>query len=718
MTPGSKVSRQPAGGHPGTPRAVFLRAWSLWVLTIAVTVSVLIYNHVHPLPPELSGGTGNALTGTVAVTFIAGFATVGALLGWKRPANPIGWLLSGTSLSYTCASVGLLLLQFPAARAWGNWTGWMYLLGLALVVFVLLLFPTGSLPSRRWRPVAWAGAAAIAAWALGNAFAPTVITTGSPPVRNPMGVAGPAGHVFGILAAAGAALIVLTGLAAVGSLAFRYRRGGPVEREQLKWLVYAAGLIVVAELAAIPIEQIVGPGSDAASNLQNAVGSGAVALVPVAIGIAIFRYRLYDIDVVINKSLVYGSLAVFITAVYVAIVVGIGSLAQHGTGQNLGLSIGATAVVAVAFQPVRERIQRLANRLVYGRRATPYEVLADFAGRMAGTYAVEDLLPRMARILAEGTGAARADVWLKSGDVFHDGAAWPPGVPPQPPARATQADVPAYPADRLLPVRYQGEVLGALSVSKRPGESLTPTENRLLADLAAQAGLVLKNVGLRVQLLARLEEIRASRQRLVAAQDEERRRIERNIHDGAQQQLVALAIKLTLTESLIGTDPDGERELLAELRHDALGAVEDLRDLARGIYPPLLASAGLAAALTAQARKSPVPTSVTADGVGRYPQDVEAAVYFCVLEALQNVAKYAGATRAGIRLTAAGDDLEFAVTDDGAGFDPESTGYGTGLQGMADRLHSHGGSLAVRSSDGAGTTILGRLPCRVLEAAR
>ena len=256
------------------------------------------------------------------------------------------------------------------------------------MVFVLLLFPTGSLPSRRWRPVAWAGGAAIAAWALSNAFAPTVITTGSPPVRNPMGVAGPAGHVFGILAAAGAALIVLTGLAAVGSLAFRYRRAGPVEREQLKWLVYAAGLIVVAELAAIPIEQIVGPGSDAANNLENAVGSGAVALVPVAIGIAIFRYRLYDIDVVINKSLVYGSLAVFITAVYVAIVVGIGSLAQHGAGQNLGLSIGATAVVAVAFQPVRERIQRLANRLVYGRRATPYEVLADFAGRMAGTYAV------------------------------------------------------------------------------------------------------------------------------------------------------------------------------------------------------------------------------------------------------------------------------------------------------------------------------------------
>ena len=198
-----------------------------------------------------------------------------------------------------------------------------------------------------------------------------------------------------------------------------------MEREQLKWLVYAGGLIAAAALAVILIGSI-GPGGNAANNLQNAITSGAVALVPIAIGIAIFRYHLYDIDVVINKTLVYGSLAVFITGVYVAIVVGLGSLAQRGARPSLALSIAATAVVAVAFQPVRAWVQRLANRLVYGRRATPYEVLADFAGRMAGAYAAEDLLPRMARILAEGTAATRADVWLKSGEVFHDGAAWPP----------------------------------------------------------------------------------------------------------------------------------------------------------------------------------------------------------------------------------------------------------------------------------------------------
>ena len=422
----------------------------------------------------------------------------------------------------------------------------------------------------------------------------------------------------------------------------------------------------------------------------------------------------------INKTLVYGSLAAFITAVYVAIVVGLGSLvAQHGARAGFWLSIAATAVVAVAFQPVRARVQHLANRLVYGRRATPYEVLAQFAERTAGTYATEELLPRMARILAEGTAARRADVWLRAGGVFRDDATWPPGEPPFPEARADADGRLAVPgADRVLPVRYQGEVLGALSVGKRPGESLTPAEGKLLADLAAQAGLVLRNVGLWEQLTARLEEIRASRQRLVAAQDEERRRIERNIHDGAQQQLVALTIKLNLTEGLIGTDPEGERELLAELRQEAASAVEDLRDLARGIYPPLLAGQGLAAALRAQAAKSPVPTSVEADGIARYPQDVEAAVYFCVLEALQNVAKYAGASSARVRLAASGDELRFEVADDGAGFDPGAKAFGTGLQGMADRLSAHDGVLDVRTSPGAGTVVTGRLRVRVPEAAR
>jgi signal transduction histidine kinase len=215
--------------------------------------------------------------------------------------------------------------------------------------------------------------------------------------------------------------------------------------------------------------------------------------------------------------------------------------------------------------------------------------------------------------------------------------------------------------------------------------------------------LVLRNVRL-------IEELRASRQRLVAAQDEERRRLERNIHDGAQQQLVALAVKANLARAMVGRDEEKTGELLDQLSSEAQDALQNLRDLARGNYPPLLADQGLVPALTAQARKFPVPAEVQADGVGRYAQDVEAAVYFCCLEALQNAAKYAGATTVCVRMRAEDGRLRFDVTDDGGGFDPVTTPQGSGLQNMADRLAVLGGAVEVRSERGRGPTVSGSIP--------
>ena len=258
-------------------------------------------------------------------------------------------------------------------------------------------------------------------------------------------------------------------------------------------------------------------------------------------------------------------------------------------------------------------------------------------------------------------------------------------------------------ATAAAPVRYQGELLGALSVTKATGETLTSTDEKLLADVASQAGLVLRNVGL-------IEELRASRQRLVAAQDEERRKIERNLHDGVQQQLVALNVQLGLLARVGERDPSTAVEMAEQLQSRAAEALDDLRDLARGIYPPLLADKGLGAALEAQARKAAVPVIVETDGVGRYDQPVEAAVYFCTLEALNNVAKYAGASSATVSLRQRNGHLEFTVTDDGAGFDTGATSQGTGLQGMGDRLDSIGGTLRVTSAPGAGTSVSGSIP--------
>jgi signal transduction histidine kinase len=402
---------------------------------------------------------------------------------------------------------------------------------------------------------------------------------------------------------------------------------------------------------------------------------------------------------VIRKAVVFTVLAVFIAAVYALIVGGVGALI--GSRSNTTLAFAAAALLAIAFQPARERARRFADRLVYGKRATPYEVLSEFSGRMGEAYATEDVLPRMAQILGEGTGATASSVWLRVGAELRPAASWPGDR--ELATTALAGDLLPDLGEPAVEVRDRGEILGALSVAMPPADPMTPAKERLIGDLAAQAGLVLRNVRL-------IEELRASRQRLVAAQDEERRKLERNLHDGAQQQLVALQVQLRLAGSLVGRDADKERELLERLQGAATTALEDLRELARGIYPPLLADQGLGAALESQARKAALEVRVETDGIGRYARDVESTVYFCSLEALNNIAKYAEATRASVRLAQSDGHLVFEIADDGKGFDSSATSYGTGLQGMADRLDAIGGTLEVRSAPGAGTVVTGRAP--------
>lgn len=241
-------------------------------------------------------------------------------------------------------------------------------------------------------------------------------------------------------------------------------------------------------------------------------------------------------------------------------------------------------------------------------------------------------------------------------------------------------------------------------------DPMDPTKERLVSDLAAQAGLVLRNVRLTEELRAHIDELKAAQKRLVAAQDAERRRLERNIHDGAQQQLVALSMKLNLAGRLLERDPERLGGLLVELRSETNQALEDLRDLARGIYPPLLADKGLAFALEGQARRAPLPVEVQTEGIGRYPQEVETAAYFSCLEALQNVAKYAGASQAILTLSDGDGQLRFEVADDGAGFDPSRVSYGTGLQGIADRVGALASTLSVTSLENTGTKVVGIIP--------
>ncbi|MEY2568395.1 MAG: hypothetical protein QOE35_2924 [Actinomycetota bacterium] len=511
---------------------------------------------------------------------------------------------------------------------------------------------------------------------------------------------------------------VLTPIVGVAAQAYRYRRApGPIERQQSRLMFWALtpalllGLFVLTQrdtafedFAGRPIAVIP---ADLFRTFQP-----VFALIPVALFVGILRYRLWNIDKVISRTLVYSLLAGFVTAVYVGVVVGVGRLiGTQQEGNSLWLSIVATGIIAVGFQPVKERVNRLVNRLVYGKRATPYEVLSTLSERMAGTVATEDLLGRVARVIAEGTGARRVDVWLLFGNEARPSASWSENELPTPaPVIIDGDDFPALDGvTAAISVRHHGELLGAITVVKPANEGLSPTEEKLLEDVGAQAGLMLRNVRLTAELVERLEELRASRQRLVAAQDEERRRLERNLHDGAQQQLVALKVQLGLAERLADAGQPVV-EMIRQLKEETGDALETLRDLARGIYPPLLAAEGLPSALAGQARKASFEVEIESESVGRYPQDVETAVYFVCLEAFQNASKYAEAGCVKVLLEERQGELHFAVQDDGAGFDAASTRRGSGTQNMADRVEALDGNLTIDSRPGAGTRVEGRIP--------
>jgi signal transduction histidine kinase len=422
-------------------------------------------------------------------------------------------------------------------------------------------------------------------------------------------------------------------------------------------------------------------------------------------------------------ALVLGGLCLFVVVTYVVIVLGGGVIVGRADSPDLALSVLATAVVALAFDPVQTRLENFASRTVKGGDPAPYEVLRRFSGTATGGYPAEELPARMARVLAEGTGAAWAQVWLVVDDRPQLAATWPPRAVDLSTPEGSDPFHAGDPSRRARPVNHGGELLGVLVVQERENVPLTTIEERLFAGLAGQAGLVLRGARLRADLELRLaelsvraDELRHSRERLVDAQDAERRRLERDIHDGAQQHLVALAVNLRLADTLAGRSPDRADTLLAAQEDAAAEAVATLVRLARGIYPPLLEEQGVAAALRSVITGSGRPIAVDEHGVGRYPARVEAAAYFSCLEALQNAVKHAGAGSIRVMLEGRPDELAVSVEDDGAGFDPASTAAGAGLANIRDRVESVGGTVRIESAPGTGTRLHAAFPMAAMAA--
>jgi signal transduction histidine kinase len=433
-------------------------------------------------------------------------------------------------------------------------------------------------------------------------------------------------------------------------------------------------------------------------------------------------------------------MALFVGVVYVVVVIGLGRTPGTQERQLLGLSLAAAAVVAVLALPVRRRLLDATSRVLARGDVSAEEIVSGFGARMTRAVPMDELLLQLTESLRATLGPAGAEIWVGAEGVLDRAVS----VPDRPPNRIRLAerelavagrarvagnawlqvwapallDGRAEQLVRVAPIAHLGDLLGLIVVTRPSGAGPYGEEDdRLLSDLARQVGLALHNVRLDSALQQSVEQLRrrnselvASRARVVAAADESRRRIERNLHDGAQQHLVAVAVKLGLVGQVLD-DRQTVEELVADLRTDVQAAIAELRELAHGIYPPLLRERGLAGALQTAATRCPLAVDVDVELPHRYPQEAETAVYFCCLEALQNAGKHAG-PGAEVTVRVRGDEqtLDFEVTDDGVGLDDADRGHGAGFVNMADRLGAIGGELTVRSARGAGTTISGTVP--------
>ncbi len=664
----------------------------------------------------LPGDADPSLTVMTGVLSLA-YPIVGALIASRLPTNPIGWIFCGVGLLYTgqrftiaYADYALLEnLAFPGGEVMAWFSTLAAHKGTILAgVFLMLLFPDGRLLSRRWQIVAWMAVLGAVLRVIYDAFSPDPLETHSY-VQNPFGVV-EGGTTYDVLSTAtlhswdswvAETLLFTSSLAALFSLFVRLHRAQGVERQQLKWFLYAGWPAVAffsfiwdsfrrlyfpylefLDSTFIPFQWIF--------TYTYYIPAFALLFVPVFTYIAIVRYHLYDIDVVINRTLVYGALSACVVGIYVLAVVALGTVFQ--ARGNLAISLLATGFVAVLFQPLRMRLQRGVNRLMYGDRDDPYAVISRLGRRLETTLAPDTVLPTLVETIAQALKLPYAAILLKEGEGFRTAAAYgsPRGEP------------------ETLPLVYQREEIGRLVLSPRaPGEGFSDADRNLLEDLARQAEVAVHAVRL-------TSDLQHSRERLVTTREEERRRLRRDLHDGLGAQLAGLNVQAGALRRLIPQDPDAADDLVVELREELRSAIADIRRLVYNLRPPALDDLGLVEALHRLAERYgsedeqlSVLVEVPED-LPNLPAAVEVAVYRITQEALTNVARHARAKSCVVRL-AVNEDVGLKIVDDGVGI-PAERSAGVGLSSMRERASELGGSCVVEAAPEGGTRVLVRLP--------
>jgi two-component system, NarL family, sensor kinase len=658
----------------------------------------------------ISGDASSVLSHLALTPFITiVYTVIGALVSARHPRNPIGWIflavgifyaltaLSGVAQSYVSASPGLRGSLTASLSQWLN--NWLWIPAVFLpTIFVFLLFPDGRMISRRWRIVFYASAAGLASLMVGAALHPGPVEslgTG----ENPFGLAGAAGAME-LLVNIGYALLVPGMVASLVSFGLRFRRSEGAERVQMKWLIYAL-VFMVFGLVVGTILWYAFPGNALAGEAGIAIFSLTILGIAVAAGIAILRYRLYDIDLVINRTLVYGVLTLGVVFIYVLLVGGLGSLFQ-AQGSPL-IALLATGLVAVLFQPSRERLQLGVDRLFYGQRDDPLEALSQLGYRLEAAIAPEMVLPTLVETIAQTLKLPYTAIQLFTAE-----------------GSITAAQVGIETEEQMeLQLVYRGETVGLLLAGQRgAGEPFSPTDRRILENLARQAGPAVHAVQLTTEL-------QNARMQLVTAREEERRRLRRDLHDGLGASLAALNLEAGVLRRTIRSNPEKAETMADEIKADLRSTIEDIRRLVYELRPPTLDQLGLVAAVRAQAAQctrsvvkddadgGPPMLQIEVEAPEKLPPlpaAVEVAAFRIIQESLTNVVRHANARRCIVRIELS-QALTVEVEDDGVGlhYSRHKNG-GVGLLSMGERALELGGTFAVTPGKVGGSRVRAVLP--------